>query len=419
MTNQRREDRLHPEEGNQPSRSPFERDRDRVLYSDAFRRLADVTQVVAANEGRFFHNRLTHSLKVAQFGRRLTQRLLRDRPSAALSADVVETACLAHDLGHPPFGHIAEDELDEQVKHLAKVEDGFEGNAQSFRVVTRLALRRTGVRGLNLTRATLNAVLKYPWSRTPTKKDGTKWGHYKEDQPSFEFARGLGPRGDARSIEAEIMDWSDDVTYAVHDMEDSYRAGMVPLDQLLAGGAARDSFVDSLEKESRKRADRFLDALKHLDVPELHRPFDGSSAQRGTLNWFSSQLINRFILAAKLKGDTLELPSNERFEVDTLKLVMKHFVFGHPALAAQQHGQRRVIRELFTTFWSAATSSKDHERKILPVQFRELLNDASDKTARARLVADLIAGMTERDAISIHQRLTGTALGTVLDSIWS
>jgi dGTPase len=284
-------------------------------------------------------------------------------------------------------------------------------------VVTRLALRRTGIPGLNLSRATLNAVLKYPWSRTPTKKDGRKWGHYKEDQPSFEFARDLGPGGDARSVEAEIMDWSDDVTYAVHDMEDSYRAGMVPLDQLLGGGAARESFLASLETK-KKQAANFLDALRALDVPELHRPFDGSSAQRGTLNWFSAQLINRFILAAKLKGNALQLPAKERFEVDTLKLVMKHFVFGHPALAAQQHGQRRVIRELFTTFWSAANSSDEQDQKILPLQFRELLSSASDSTARARLVADLIAGMTERDAISIHQRLTGTALGTVLDSIW-
>jgi dGTPase len=417
VTRKRRDDRLHHEAG-QPTRSPFERDRDRVLYSDAFRRLADVTQVVAANEGRFFHNRLTHSLKVAQFGRRLTQRLLSEHSNAAVSADVVETACLAHDLGHPPFGHVAEDELDEQVKHLAKVEDGFEGNAQSFRVVTRLALRRTDIPGLNLTRATLNAVLKYPWSRTLTKKDGKKWGHYKEDQPSFEFARDLGPGGDARSVEAEVMDWSDDVTYAVHDMEDSYRAGMVPLDQLLSGGAARESFLASLAEKQKKQATKFLDDLRALDVPELHRPFDGSSEQRGTLNWFSSQLINRFILAAKLKGDALQIPAEERFEVDTLKLVMKHFVFGHPALSAQQHGQRRVIRELFTTFWSAANSAKDQERKILPMQFRELLSNASDKTARARLVADLIAGLTERDAISIHQRLTGTALGTVLDSIW-
>lgn len=417
MTAKRREDRLHHEEGAQPTRSPFERDRDRVLYSDAFRRLADVTQVVAANEGRFFHNRLTHSLKVAQFGRRLSQRLLIEHPTASLSPDVVETACLAHDLGHPPFGHVAEDELDEQVKHLAKVEDGFEGNAQSFRVVTRLALRRTGVPGLNLTRATLNAVLKYPWSRTPTKKEGRKWGHYKEDQPSFEFARGLGPVGDARSVEAEIMDWSDDVTYAVHDMEDSFRAGMVPLDQLLAGGAARASFLEDPEVNKTK-AGKLLDDLRALDVPELHRPFDGSSAQRGTLNWFSAQLINRFILAAKLKGNALQIPRNERFEVDTLKLVMKHFVFGHPALAAQQHGQRRVIRELFKTFWEAANSKGQAEQKILPLQFRELLSTVSDDTARARLVADLIAGLTERDAISIHQRLTGTALGTVLDSIW-
>ncbi len=158
---------------------------------------------MSANEGRFFHNRLTHSLKVAQFGRRSAQ-ILSAQPGAAnlVSPDVVEAACLAHDLGHPPFGHVAEYELDRRVRELAQVPDGFEGNAQSFRVVTRLALRREGVEGLNLTRATLNALLKYPWSRNDEKKGGKKWGHYEEDKLSFDFAREMGPAGDQRSIEA-------------------------------------------------------------------------------------------------------------------------------------------------------------------------------------------------------------------------
>jgi dGTPase len=169
-------------------------------------------------------------------------------------------------------------------------------------------------------------------------------------------------------------------------------------------------------KGKRTRAEKVFAGLRNLEVPELHRPFDGSSQQRGTLNWFSAQLIHRFIVAPQIKKGAFVIPANERFEVDVLKFVMAHFVYGNPALAAQQQGQRRVIRELFEMFWAAA---KGTAPAILPMQFRELLQAANDDTARARLVADLIAGLTERDAISIHQRLTGAALGTVLDAIWS
>ena len=155
--------------GNKPGdrRKSFQIDRDRILYSSAFRRLAQVTQVVTAQEGHVFHNRLTHSLKVAQVARRLTESLVTQQPEIAeklggIEPDVVEAAALAHDLGHPPFGHIAEEELDEcAVRHDLK--DGFEGNAQSFRILTKLAIHRIDYCGLNLTRATLNGVLKYPW----------------------------------------------------------------------------------------------------------------------------------------------------------------------------------------------------------------------------------------------------------------
>jgi dGTPase len=153
-----REDRKHATgEIQQPSRSAFERDRDRILYSEPFRRLAGVTQVVHAAEGHAFHNRLTHSLKVAQFGRRITQRFLAHQPALAsfLNADVVETACLAHDLGHPPFGHVGEEELNRSLTSDYGVADGYEGNAQSFRIVTKLAVRSDKHEGLNLTRASL------------------------------------------------------------------------------------------------------------------------------------------------------------------------------------------------------------------------------------------------------------------------
>lgn len=258
----RRDRRTVENKKSQDNREPAERDYDRILYSSALRRLGGVTQVVAAHEGHVFHNRLTHSMRVAQLSRRLAQKLLKDTPDRArdvggIDPDVAEAAGLAHDLGHPPFGHVAEETLCSCVAEEQHVWDGFEGNAQSFRIVTKLALSSPQVPGLNLTRATLNALLKYPWTRQSTGDRKRKYGLYQSEIDDFDFARKLQPTAgdDRKSAEAEIMDWADDVTYAVHDAEDFYRARLIPLDRLA-------SFDDSAERK------RFFDGMQR---PELKK----------------------------------------------------------------------------------------------------------------------------------------------------
>lgn len=216
--------------GESDSRSAFARDRDRVLYCSAFRRLGGVSQVVAAGEGEVFHNRLTHSIKVGQVARRLAERLRTEAPTdleGRPDAEVAEAAALAHDTGHPPFGHVAEAELHRLA--TADGADGFEGNAQSFRILVRLAVREEEPRGLNLTRGVLDACLKYPWFRDDEHpKARRKWGAYRSEERDFRFARGLSetdhiPAADAAAprLEAQIMDLADDITYAVHDIETS------------------------------------------------------------------------------------------------------------------------------------------------------------------------------------------------------
>ncbi|MHB8395192.1 MAG: dGTP triphosphohydrolase, partial [Candidatus Dormibacteria bacterium] len=212
------------------TRTGAEHDRDRVLYCSGFRRLAEVTQVVGTGELVLFHNRLTHSIKVAQIGRRLAERLARTAPGHALylsggiSPDVVETACLAHDLGHPPFGHVGEAELQNQLTLYDSYHspsnglDSFEGNAQSFRIVNKLATRGgEDDLGLDLTRATLRAILKYPWYYDDLQhrpKSQTKWGAYRSEQMAFDHAL-TGHTPGTRGVEATLMDWADDVAYAV------------------------------------------------------------------------------------------------------------------------------------------------------------------------------------------------------------
>ena len=202
-------------------RTEFARDRARIIHSFALRRLAAKTQVAVPWATDFPRTRLSHSLECAQVGREL---------GAALGADpdLMEGACLAHDIGHPPFGHNGEEALNQ----IADSCGGFEGNAQSLRLLIRLEAKTVlpdgKSIGLNLTRASLDAATKYPWGRV---KDAKKFGVYEDDLEIFNWYR-TGIESGKTSMEAQIMDWSDDVAYSVHDLEDSLVSGQVKLDQL-------------------------------------------------------------------------------------------------------------------------------------------------------------------------------------------
>jgi len=309
--------RFHLEQSRPDHRTPAQVDRDRVLYSSAFARLAEVTQVVSADRGYVFHNRLTHSLKVAQLARRISEHLRASQQelSGALHApdpDVAEAAALAHDLGHPPFGHIAEKELD-RLARKEGLPDGFEGNAQSFRIVAGLAVSdaasaagdlTSDIRGLNLTRSTLNALAKYPWGFGENSEKKAKWGFYETERPLFLWARKshLGPAF-IKSCEAEIMDWSDDITYAVHDLVDFYCAGQIPMDRLADENdpSERHEFFSSLFARcsdlSPRRTQLENIFREVLEFFPLDRRYTGTFRQRSALWQFSTLLISRYVNA--------------------------------------------------------------------------------------------------------------------------
>ncbi len=287
-------------------RSPAQRDRDRILYTSAFRRLGEVTQVASPTNAHVFHNRLTHSLQVAQVGRSLAQKLSIDSKKlvesvGGIDPDVVEAACLAHDLGHPPFGHTAEEKLNELANEIG----GFEGNAQSFRIISKLAFKSESYGGLDLTRATLAAVLKYPCLKGQNKKKLNKWGAFKSEIDDFNFARKLGPEKKfQRTVEADLMDWADDVTYSVHDVEDFFRAGRIPM-HLLArrqDNVERNHFFDDVfrrranEEGFSKRQD-LEEAFENLLTSfwRIDEPYTGTKKQRSKLRRFTAQLIHRYI----------------------------------------------------------------------------------------------------------------------------
>jgi len=390
--------------------------------------------VVSAGEGHVFHNRLTHSLEVAQFGRRLAEKLVQEEPRVArrlggIDPDVVEAAALAHDIGHPPFGHVAEQELNELVTR-AGILGGFEGNAQSFRITTKLAIHSPKYRGLNLTRAVLNAILKYPHLRGTGGVQQFKWGAYHSEEKEFAFARELSPPADLRkSPEATLMDWADDVTYAVHDAADFYRAGLIPLDRLSKDRSERKRFMEGVfdrfqrtGKKLRYEAKEYKTAFEQLivafPIPEEYR---GTCRHRQYLRDFTAGLIARYLNAvtlepAKRSGEPRVRIRPRGKEVFMLQQLTWHYVILNPSLATLQQAQRRLIRELFEIFTSAATDQR--QLTVFPFGVREEIEGAGgDKELVVRTVADFLSGLTERQVINLHRRLMGASVGSVLDRL--
>ncbi len=354
-------------------------------------------------------------------------------PTVPLSPSVVETACLAHDLGHPPFGHIAETTLNEITKDPnVDLNDGFEGNAQSFRIVTKLAVGSTGI-GLNLTLASLNAILKYPWLRGENPKRPDKWGAYESERVWFNSVRDLGTPKNIKSLEADIMDWADDITYSVHDIDDFYRAGVIPLDRLAVDAGERERFY---EEVFARRAGQFPEGM---DDTYLRGAFDklitnsnlvGSGVYRGTaeerirVRYFTSALIGDFVSALEIRTDRgypyMWIEDKKRAEVFMLKELTWHYVIKNPALATHQDGQRTIIRQLFYKYLDAATSKRTN-LDLFPPSIRELLpKDQASSGSRqdlARVIIDFIAGLTEEQAVSLHHRIHGIALGAALTHV--
>lgn len=396
----RPDDRWVEEPAKQSGRTAFERDRARVLHSSALRRLAAKTQVVVPGESDFPRTRLTHSLECAQIGRGIGQVL-------GCDPDLVETACLAHDLGHPPFGHTGESALAE----VAEPCGGFEGNAQSLRVLTRLEAKTFSPDGrsvgLNLTRASLDASCKYPWGRDV---DPRKFGVYEDDRDVFDWFRAGTPDG-ARCLEAQVMDWSDDVAYSVHDLEDAVFTGHLRMDQL----ADRDERSGLTELAASRcpgtTTDDFEQALDRLvRLPFWPRTYDGSHRALAALKNLTSQLIGRFARAAEeatreafgaapLSRYAAELvvPSGVRLECEALKAVADRYVMSRDDAAARYAAQRTLVQELVELL-SRAPGTLD------PL-LREAFDAAPDDGARLRVVVDQVASLTDTSAMAMHARL--------------
>ncbi|GHE76985.1 deoxyguanosinetriphosphate triphosphohydrolase-like protein [Streptomyces spiralis] len=415
-------ERWAAEPDKRPGRTAFQRDRARVLHSAALRRLAGKTQVVTPGERSQAwdpspRTRLTHSLECAQVGREL---------GAALGCDpdLVEAACLSHDLGHPPFGHNGEQALNEFARDCG----GFEGNAQSLRLLTRIEPKRfvpdpasgelVSV-GLNLTRAALDAATKYPWPRGahPTDPASPKFGVYEDDRPVFDWLRKDAP-GTRTCFEAQVMDWSDDVAYSVHDVEDGLHAGHIDPNCLQAEPERQAVFAVAVGRYVPADTDpeELAEALDRLlDQEWWPHGYDGSAVAQARLKDATSQLIGRFCLAAEgatrqaygsgrlsRYGAELVVPRSTRMECAVLKAVADRYVMQRAEQERLRADQRIVVAELAEALTARAPEGLDP-------QFRALFDQARDDRARKRVIVDQIASLTDASARSLHARLSGRA----------
>ena len=384
-------------------RSEFERDRARVLHSASFRRLAGKTQVVAPDEDDVPRTRLTHSLEVAQIARDIGSQL-------GCDADLVDMAGLAHDIGHPPFGHNGETALDA----VGEPAGGFEANAQNLRLLTRLELKTIApdgrLAGLNLTRASLDAVVKYPWRRPV---GGGKFGVYADDLQVFSWMRGT-TASTSRCLEAQVMDWADDVAYSVHDVEDGVGAGRIDLTRLARADerAAVASAASAYSVESLADLDTVLADLLALPVVVAGMSVRGPAAG-AALKRVTSELTGRFVTGAvagtrAASGDgvllryacDLEVPRLLRAEVALLKAVALRYVMADPVRRAIQDRQRELLTELVQVL-------ADRGADALDALFALHYDEAADDAARLRVVLDQVSLLTDAQAVTRHRRLLG------------
>ncbi|UPK73609.1 deoxyguanosinetriphosphate triphosphohydrolase [Nocardioidaceae bacterium SCSIO 66511] len=408
-------ERRVPEPSKRPDRTPFERDRARVLHSAALRRLASKTQVVGPATNDFVRNRLTHSLEVAQIAREIGKAL-------GCDPDLVETAALAHDLGHPPFGHNGERALNQAAAECG----GFEGNAQTLRIIARLEPKTFASDGssvgLNLTRASMDACVKYPWLRSdaPTPAgshaDGSpklirKFGAYEDDLDAFRWAR-KSAEGRARCIEAQVMDLSDDIAYCVHDLEDAVVGGRMRLDQIDddrngVWETARDWYVRDATADE---LDAALDRLRGMDEWPT-APYAGLRGDLAALKSLTSALIGRFALSARAAtreaygnhglsryAADLVVPAPTRAEIAVLKAIVAHFVMRADDRITQLRDQRALIHGLVDV-------GRARGADVLEASFAADFELAADDSARLRVVVDQVASLTDDSARDWARRL--------------
>ncbi|MCX6875163.1 MAG: dNTP triphosphohydrolase [Verrucomicrobia bacterium] len=406
-------------------RTPFQMDRDRVLYTPTFRRLQSKTQVFWSGEYDFYRTRLTHSLEVAQIGKSICH-WLKTRPGGPLDEgffmdpDLVEAVCLSHDLGHPPFGHAGERTLN----HVTREHGGFEGNAQTLRLLTEriFSAKRTG---MDPTRAFLDGVLKYKslWTELKSAAGVPPEHHFLYDaqRDHLEWAMGaqtfpaaLTPgvqRDQFKSIECQVMDWADDTAYSLNDLSDSVRAGFLNIERIEAWAercgvptGAGTALGDLMLAIRQRRVDPFVGKRigRYIQAASL--------LPAGN---FLSGLTHRY-------GFQLVVDDAVRAESSLFKRLAFEVVFLSPQLKQLEHKGSRMLRQLWEVLgerYIAQRRIDGQDFQLLPADTAAEIAAAPGAAARARLVCDFLAGMTDGYAARTYKRLFAPDFGSIGDLV--
>lgn len=471
-----RGDRLSGRRRNQDSidpdiRSEYERDVDRIYYNYYFRRLAEITQVSSGHDRILRHNRMTHSLKVSQVGRRLVQYLEHDDRNAVgikaardIDRNVVTAAGLLHDAGHPPFGHIGEQQLNQWAKAHG-LDDGYEGNAQTLRIILSLTAHQRGreelVFGLDLTRAVVAACVKYPWSsKEAEERQRNKWGYYEPEAEIFRrFVAPLLPEPGVETLEAKIMDWADDITYAVHDLQDFYTDGIIPLHHLRHNQVTDNSYApihygefSDFWQYATEKLRKSIGLPSRVACHEFQKyaskfpegRYRGEREEDAQLGALASQIITDASKATTItENGRLHVAENMKAVINVLKQVTWYYVIDHPDLVSTQIGQRARVNEMCHRLYkwvqfcfkqrekNGQVLTMDEQwtlQRRLPVQLREFTEQllAANSGAGAykdrnpcyaRAVIDYVASMTEVEFDRMWQRMCpGESYGRVDDN---
>ncbi len=395
-------------------RTPFEIDRDRLIHTSAFRRLQAKTQVFLSGEYDFYRSRLTHSLEVAQIGRSITRFLNRtsqDLDSGFyLDESLVEACCLAHDLGHPPFGHAGEKSLHKLMVTFG----GFEGNAQTLRLLTSTIYGEgSDRRGLNPTRGFLDGVLKYKALLTSFQEIPKNHFLYPDQAPVLDFLYpGISlpsapkDKNGLKSVECQIMDWADDTAYSANDIIDGVQAGFISHDRVMVWAEGQN-----LDPEQKQALD---DLARQLKKGDLHRFFSkkmGDFIQSVSLipvqNSVSS-LSNRWSF-----GITVSEPAVKTSSL--YKKIAADLVFISPQLQQFEYKGNMMLNRLFSALMEEEVKGKGF--KIAPPALRQRLLLAETEAEKARLICDYLAGMTDKFATRMYKRLFDPDFGSIVDLI--
>ena len=448
----------------EPYRTPYRRDCGRLIHSPAFRRLQGKTQLFPGRESDFFRNRLTHSLEVAQIAKSIALRLNYQLESTGekyrIDTDIVEFASLAHDLGHPPFGHFGEEMLDEKIGNYG----GFEGNAQTLRILsktekreliynTKLGIDSTGKDkriGLDLTARSLASVLKYdqqiPFKKeSRTDKSKPQKGYYRSERSVVTFLKnkicsGKKYKGKFKTIECQIMDIADDIAYSTYDLEDSFKAGFIRPIDLVA--ARRDVIVKVKEKVSKIPGIRLTESLivermrnlfteisrppvefikypaqvtremvknLHLTSVDISNAISNQIANDGYARTrFTSRLVGSAIRNVSIKNINTRIPCLSKIELEKDKKIdveiLKNFVFESEILSPKIKIVEYRSKEIIRTIFDMLAEKKGY--MLLPEDFKAIYEAVKGVANKRRVICDFIAGMTDQYALEFYGRLT-------------